>query len=107
MRGDSFSLTGVPRNATRDRIFRIQFSEKKQISCVIINTSLSGTGQTLWVGLNGDNCILPLSPGESFPIASREDGLLVGSVSMHWENETLARTGIVVMGLDVPNEKKM
>jgi hypothetical protein len=106
MRGDKFTLAGVPKNATTDRLHRIQFNEKKLISCVIHNTSLSASGQTLWIGLDGDNCILPLSPGESFPIAAREDGLLVGSVSMHWTNETLDRVGIVVLGLDVPNDKK-
>jgi hypothetical protein len=104
MRGDKFTSSQVPANATSDNLFRVEFDDKKLISCVVTNTSLSDSGQTLWVGINSDSCILPLSPGESFPIAAREDALLKGYVSMHWDNQSMTRIGIVVMGTDIPEE---
>lgn len=100
MRGDIFNAQQIPAAASKDAPMRIDFNKKKNISCVVENTSLSG--QTLWVGVNSEDAIKPLEPGESFPIAARENSYLRGFLTVRWDdvNAATVRRGIVTYGLD-------
>lgn len=100
MRGDIFNAQQIPAAASKDEPMRIVFDKKKNISCVVENTSLSG--QTLWVGVNSEDAIKPLEPGESFPIAARENAYLRGFLTVRWDdvNAATVRSGIVTYGLD-------
>jgi hypothetical protein len=98
MRGDTFSLVNIKDSATKDVPQRINFEERKLISCVVQNTSRSA--QTLWIGINDEQALLPVEPGESFPIAARENSYLRGFLALRWDNQVDDRYGIIVYGLD-------
>ena len=103
MRGDTFSQALIKRSASEDDPQRINFDDRKLISCVVQNTSRSA--QTLWVGINAEDALHPLEPGESFPIAARENSVLRGFLVLRWENQASDRYGVIVYGIDAGDVK--
>jgi hypothetical protein len=95
---DKFTNIIIGGDASEANPKRLEFDGKKYISTVIKNTSLSG--QVLWIGVNSDQCIEPLSPGESFAIASREGAYLSGYIAMAWTDNIAAKNGIITVGVD-------
>lgn len=104
MRGDTFSQALIKRSATQAEPQRINFEGRKLISCVVQNTSRSA--QTLWVGINAEEALHPLEPGEAFPIAARDNGVLRGFLVLHWDNQVDERYGVIVYGNDSGDVKE-
>lgn len=98
MHGDIFSQALVKRSASEAEPQRINLNDRKLISVVVQNTSQSA--QNLWVGVNAEEALLPLGPGESLPFASRENSYLRGFLTLRWDNQADDRYGIIIYGMD-------
>jgi hypothetical protein len=100
-RAERFTNHLLSQSASKDNPQRVRFDGKKVTGITITNSTLSA--QTLWVGVNDDSCIEPLEPGQSKPIAARDDAYLDGYIAVAWDDTTTApneRTGIYTIGVD-------
>ncbi len=102
MKGDKFSSTLLGDQMSRSKPSRITISGNQQIiSIVIKNTSRSG--QTLWMGINTNDLIEPIEPGQSVAIASREGAYIdETSINLGWDDPTNSdeRVAIQTTGKD-------
>ena len=102
MRGNRPTSSQLSQSASKAKPQRIVFDGRKIKSLAIINTALSD--QTLWLGVNTEEVLEPLVPGQSKPLEAEENAYLVGFVTLAWDDPTQAsevRLGISTMTVDI------
>ena len=98
MKGDKFTVTPVSSNASKSSPLRIKLDGSRIMSVSIINTANS-VGN-LMVGVNDDSVIIPLEPGDSLPLAGRDDAYLTGFILVYWDEAATTKQARIITGKD-------
>lgn len=104
MRRDKFTARIIPSTASASNPVRIECTDEAKILSVAVINVASSVGNLI-VGLDSDEGVIPLEPGDSQPFAGRDNSYLYGTYVIYWDAAATTKNGRVIIGKDAGEAK--